>query len=67
MTKEPQPTTHNAERGARSTCRERSETEFSPKNIERNMCWSTVGKISWRYGETWRSVYGDHILEFVKE
>ena len=31
------------------------------------MCCSAVGKISWRYGETWQSIYGDHILEFVKE
>ena len=30
MTKEPQPTTHNAERRARSTCRERSETGSFP-------------------------------------
>ena len=67
MTKEPQLATHNAERGARSMCRERSETEFSPKNTERNMCFSAVGEISWRYGEMWWSIYGDHILEFVKE
>ena len=67
MTKEPQSTTNNAERGARSTCRERSETGSSPKNTERNVCCSAVGEISWRYGETWQNVYGDHILEFVKE
>ena len=67
MPEEPQPTTHNAERGAHSTCRERSETGFSPKNTERNVCCSAVGEISWRYGETWRSIYGDHVLEFVKE
>ena len=67
MTEEPQPTTHNAERGARSTCRERSETGFSPKNTEQNVCCSTVGEISWRYGETWRTVYGDHILKFKPE
>ena len=29
------------------------------------MCCSVVGEISWRYGETWWSVYGDHVLEFV--
>ena len=67
MTEEPQLTTHNVERRACSTCRERSETRFSPKNIERNVCYSAVGEISWRYGETWQSVYGDHVLEFVKE
>ena len=31
MTKELQPTTHNAEHEARSMCRERSETGFSPR------------------------------------
>ena len=67
MTKEPQPTTHNVERRAHSMCRERSETGFSPKNTARNVCCSVVGKISWRYGETWWSIYGDHVLEFVKE
>ena len=67
MTKEPQPTIHNIERRARSTCRERSETGTSPKSIEQNVCCSAVGEVSWRYGETWRSVYGDHVLEFVKE
>jgi len=46
---------------------ERSETGFSPKNKEQNVCCSAVGEISWRYGETWWSVYGDHVLEFVKE
>ena len=30
MTKEQQPTTHNAKRGAHSMCRERSETGSSP-------------------------------------
>ena len=67
MTKESQPTTHNAECGAHNTCRERSETGFSPKNTEQNVWCSAVGKISLRYGETWQSVYGDHVLEFVKE
>ena len=67
MTKEPQPTTHNIEHGARSTCRVRSETGSSPKSTEQNVCCLVVGEISWRYGETWRSIYGDHVLEFVKE
>ena len=67
MTKEPQPTTHNVERGAHNTCRERSKTGFSLKNAEWNVCYSAVGEISWRYGETWWSIYGDHVLEFVKE
>ena len=49
MTKEPQPTTHNAERGARGTCREGSETTSFPavwrKRLARyvgvleEMCW----------------------------
>ena len=38
MTKEPQPTTHNAESGARSTCRERSETEFFFQRTLSRMC-----------------------------
>ena len=31
------------------------------------MYCSVVGKISQRYGETWESIYGDQVLEFVKE
>ena len=43
MTKESQPTTHNVEREAHSTCRERSETGSSPKSIEQNVCcWRLV-------------------------
>jgi len=50
MTKEPQPTTHNAERGARDTCRERLETGSSPKRIEKKVSCSLIGKRSWRFG-----------------
>ena len=46
MTKEPQPTTHNAERGARCTCREGSETVSSPKRIEKKLGCSLIGEIS---------------------
>ena len=46
MTKEPQPTTHNAERGARGTCRERSEAGFSPKRTEKKVGCSLIGEIS---------------------
>ena len=67
MTKEPQPITHNAERRAHSTCRERSETGSSLENTEQNVCCSAVGEISWRFREVWWSVNGDHVLEFVKE
>ena len=49
MTKEPQPTTHNAERGARGTCREGSETGSSPKRTEKKVSCSLIGEISWRF------------------
>ena len=49
MTKEPQSTTHNAERGACGTCRERLETGSSPKRTEQNICCSLIGEISWRF------------------
>ena len=61
MTKGPQPTTHNAERGARGTCRERSEIGSSPKRTEHNVCCSLIGEISWRFGEKslviWRNMW----------
>ena len=50
MTKEPQPTTHNAERGARGTCRERSGTGLSPKRTEQNVRCSLIGETTWRFG-----------------
>ena len=56
MTKEPQLTTHNVERGAHSTCRERSETGSSPKRTEEKGCCSPIGKSVWRFGE---NVFGD--------
>ena len=48
MTKEPLPTTHNAERGARSTCREESETGPSLEASEHQHDCSGVQKIVWR-------------------
>ena len=49
MTKEPQPTTHNAERGARGTCKERSETGSSLKRTKKKVGCSLIGEISWRF------------------
>ena len=48
MTKEPLPTTHNAERGARSTCREEPETGPSLEASEHQHDCSGVQKIVWR-------------------
>ena len=48
MTKEPLPTIHNAERGARSTCREEPETEPSLEVSEHQRDCSRVQKIVWR-------------------
>ena len=48
MTKEPLPTTHNAERGARSTCREEPETGPSLEASEHQQDCSRVRKIVWR-------------------
>ena len=48
MTKEPLPTTHNAEHGAHSTCREEPETGPSLGKSERQHDCSGVRKIIWR-------------------
>ena len=48
MTKEPLPTTHNAERGACSTCREEPETGPSLGTSERQLDCLGVWKIVWR-------------------
>ena len=48
MTKESLPTTHNAERGARSTCREELETGPSLEASEHQRDCSRVQKIVWR-------------------
>ena len=48
MTKEPLLTTHNAERGARSTCREEPETGPSLEASEHQRDCSGVQKIVWR-------------------
>ena len=48
MTKEPLPTTHNAERGAHSTCREEPETRPSLEASEHQHGCSGVRKIVWR-------------------
>ena len=65
MTKEPLPTTHNAERGARSTCREEPETEPSLEASEHQCDCSGDRKIVWRANmekTAWRkimAIYGD--------
>ena len=70
MTKEPQPTTHNAERGAHGTCRERSETGSSPKRTEKKVCCSLIGEISWRFGAKcsaiWRKRVAKHVGDLEK-
>ena len=48
MTKEPLPTTHNAECGARSTCREEPETWLSLEASKRQHDCLGVQKIIWR-------------------
>ena len=48
MTKEPLPTTHNAERGAHSTCREELETGPSLEAFEHQRDCLGVLKIVWR-------------------
>ena len=48
MTKEPLPTAHNAEHGARSTCREEPETGLSLEASEHQQDCSGVRKIIWR-------------------
>ena len=48
MTKKPLPTTHNAERGVRSTCREEPETGPSLEVSEHQQDCSRVRKIVWR-------------------
>ena len=48
MTKEPLPTTHNLERGARSMCREEPETGPSLEASEHQQNCSGVWKIVWR-------------------
>ena len=48
MTKDPLPTTHNAERGARSTCREEPEIGPSLEVSEHQHDCSGVQKIVWR-------------------
>ena len=47
MTKEPQPTTHNIEHGAHSTCREEPETGPSLEASEHQHDCSGVQKIIW--------------------
>ena len=65
MAKEPQPTTHNAERGAHGTCRERSETGSSPKRTKKKVCSSLIGEISWRLGAKCSAIWRKHVAKYV--
>ena len=59
MTKEPLPTTHNAECGARSTCREEPETRPSLEASKHQHDCSGVQKIIWRANMekiVWRNI-----------
>ena len=59
MTKEPLPTTHNAEHGARSTCREEPKTGPSLEAFEHQHDYSGVQKIIWRANmekTAWRNI-----------
>ena len=58
MTKEPQPTTHNAKREARGMCRERSGTGSSPKRTEKKVCCMLIDEISWRFGVKCLAIWG---------
>ena len=55
MTKEPQPTTHNTEHGARSMFRERSDTGSSPKRTEKSKLLADRQKVL----EIWEKVFGN--------
>ena len=65
MTKEPLPITHNAERGARSTCREEPKTGLSLEVSEHQCDCLRVRKIIWIANierTVWRNImviYGD--------
>ena len=65
MTKEPQPTTHNAERGARGTCRERSKTGSSSKRTEKKVGCSLIGEISWRFRVKCSAVWRKRVARYV--
>ena len=65
MTKEPQPTTHNAERGARGMCRERSETGSSLKRTEKKVGCSLIGEISWRFRVKCSAVWRKRVARYV--
>ena len=64
MTKGPQPTTHNAERGAHSTCREKSETGSSPKRTEKKGCCSPIKKCFGDVGKTCSVIWRNRVRRF---
>ena len=64
MTKEPLLTTHNVERGARSTCREEPETGPSLEASEHQHDCSRVKK---SFGEQiWRKQLGETLWRYTK-
>ena len=65
MTKDPQLTTHNAERGAHGTCRERSETGSSPKRTEKKVGFSLISEISWRFRVKCSVVWRKRVARYV--
>ena len=65
MTKDPQLTTHNAERGAHGTCRERSETGSSPKRTEKKVGFSLISEISWRFRVKCSAVWRKYVARYV--
>ena len=62
MTKELLPTTHNAEREARSTCREEPETGPSLEASEHQHDCSGVRKIE----QTWRKQLGETLQRYME-
>ena len=64
MTKEPLPTTHNAERGDRSMCREEPETGPSLGLPSINL---TVWGFEQSFGEqTWRKQLGETLWRYMR-
>ena len=65
MTKEPQPTTNNAEHRACGTYRERSGTRSSPKRTEKKVSCSLIGEIPWRFRVKCSAVWRKRLARYV--